>query len=264
MKQTNTDNVPGFAAGLISADHQHGWMLGNEYTYLVRSRTMANLGELSDQQVGLLMKGWLTIQAKDSQTLAAKLWKGEYARIHSSLPTGWDSEISDQMLELRDLPMSGKPFEIKLKDGLITDMIVDRNTPTWELNILKSIVSQLQVDTKGEDALKTNDWQIPTEELPYGNFRKMEDSVGGKCEVRYDVMPLSEHLIRENPELAPLPKLRNDGRLMEILKTKNFDNCDQRMSYHFGITGNSLWEAGSNENGKFFSVSCSESSNVYF
>ncbi|KOX68248.1 Vitellogenin, partial [Melipona quadrifasciata] len=240
-------------AGLISADHQHGWKLGNEYTYLVRSRTMANLGELSDQQVGLVMKGLLTVQAKDPQTLAAKLWKAEYARIQSSLSEGWDSEISDQMLELRDLPISGKPFEIKLKDGLITDLIVDRNTPTWEVNILKSIVSQLQVDTKGEDAFMTNDKQLPTEELPYGNFRKMEDSVGGKCEVRYDLMPLSEHLAREKPELVPLPKLRNNGILLEIVKTKNFDNCDQRMSYHFGNTAN--WEASSNEDGKSLSKS---------
>ena len=219
---------------------------------------MTNLGELSDQQVGLLMKGLLTVQAKDRQTLAAKFWKGEYARIQSSWPDGWDTEISDQMLELRDLPISGKPFEIKLKDGLITDMIVDRNTPTWEVNILKSIVSQLQVDTSGEDALSTNDRQIPTEELPYGNFRKMEDSVGGKCEVRYDVMPMSEHLIREKPQLAPMPTLWNKGTLIEILKTKNFDNCDQRINYQFGITGNSFWEAGSNRNGKFFSVSISE------
>ncbi|KAK1126495.1 hypothetical protein K0M31_005130 [Melipona bicolor] len=240
-------------AGLISANHQHGWNVGKEYTYLVRSRTMTNLGKLSDQQVGLLMKGLLTVQAKDPQTLAAKLWKGEYARIQSSLSEGWDSEISDQMLELRDLPISGKPFEIKLKDGLITDLIVDHNTPTWELNILKSIVSQLQVDTKGEDALMTNDKQLPTDELPYGNFRKMEDSVGGKCEVRYDLMPLSEGLALEKPELVPMPKLKNNGIIMEIVKTKNFDNCDQRMSYHFGNTAN--WQARSNEDGKSLSKS---------
>ncbi|CAK9795283.1 Vg [Anthophora quadrimaculata] len=242
-------------AGTVSADYQHGWKVGNEYTYLVRSRTLTSLEQLSDQYTGILIKAMLTVQVKDQQTLAANLINSQYARIHKSLPDGWESQISDQMLELRDLPMSGKPFEIKLKHGVIKDLIVERDIPTWEVNMLKSIVSQLQVDSQGENIIKTKDVQVPNDEEPYGSFRTMEDSVGGKCEVLYDITPLSDHVIDMRPELVPLPELKGDGQHIDIMKTKDFKKCVQRMNYHFGITGSNNWEPGSNDNGKFLSKS---------
>lgn len=201
------------------------------------------------------MKALLTIQVKDPQILTAKVSQSQYARVLKSLPEGWDTEISDQMLELRDMPLSGKPFSIKLKHGVIRDIIVDRTVPTWEVNILKSIVSQLQIDTQGENAYRTIETQIPTDQEPYGMFRAMEDSVGGKCEVLYDITPLPDQVAHAQPELVPIPKLKGDGQYIEIRKSKNFDRCDQRMNYQYGITGNRHWKAGSNKNGKFFSVS---------
>lgn len=187
--------------------------------------------------------------------LTAKVSQSQYARVLKSLPEGWDTEISDQMLELRDMPLSGKPFNIKLKHGVIRDIIVDRTIPTWEVNILKSIISQLQVDSLGENAIRTSETQIPTDEYPYGMFRAMEDSVGGKCEVLYDITPLPEQNVYVQPELVPVPDLKREGHYIDIRKSKNFNKCDQRMNYQFGITGNKYWEAGSNKNGKFFSVS---------
>nr|ACU00433.1 vitellogenin [Bombus hypocrita] len=242
-------------AGIVSADYDHGWHVNNEYIYLVRSRTLVSLNELSDQHTGILMKALLTIQVKDPQMLTAKVSQSQYARVLKSLPEGWDTEISDQMLELRDMPLSGKPFNIKLKHGVIRDIIVDRTIPTWEVNILKSIVSQLQVDSLGENAIRTSETQIPTDEYPYGMFRAMEDSVGGKCEVLYDIMPLPEPNLYVQPELVPVPDLKREGHYIDIRKSKNFNKCDQRMNYQFGITGNKYWEAGSNKNGKFFSQS---------
>ncbi|XP_029035514.2 vitellogenin-like [Osmia bicornis bicornis] len=248
-------------AGLVSADYEHGWKSGNEYTYLVRSRTLTSLDQLSKQYTGILMKGLLTVQAKDSNRLTAKLSKpsSQYARIHTDLPEGWESHISDQMLDLRELPISEKPFEIKLKHGVIVDLIVDKDVPTWEVNLLKSIISQLQVDTQGEniikDVVKDPSIQIPDDNEPYGSFKSMEDTVSGKCEVHYDITPLAEHVIHMKPELVPKPELKGDGLHIDILKTKNFDRCDQRMNYHFGITAQTNWEPGSNKNGKFLSKS---------
>ncbi|XP_076239410.1 vitellogenin [Calliopsis andreniformis] len=242
-------------AGLVSADLQHGWKVGNEYTYLVRSRTLTSLDKISDQYTGILLKALLSVQVKDANTLGAKVWKGQYARIHKQLPSGWNSEISDQMLELRDLPISEKPFEIKIKHGVIRDLIVDRDVPTWEVNILKSIVSQLQVDTQGENAIKSSSIQVPNDDEPYGMFKAMEDSVGGKCEVFYDITPLPEYLLQSKPELVPMPELKGEGHHIDIMKTKNFSRCEQRIDYHFGISGHNNWEPGTNENGKFLSKS---------
>ncbi|XP_076628457.1 vitellogenin [Colletes latitarsis] len=242
-------------AGTVSADFEHGWKIGNEYTYLVRSRTLTGLEKLSDQAAGILLKAQLTIQVRDSDTLVAKVSNCQYARIHKSLPGSWHSEISDQMLDLRELPISGQPFLIKVGHGMVKDLIVGRDVPTWELNILKSIVSQLQVDTQGENVIKKRDIQIPTDEEPFGMFRAMEDTVTGKCEVLYDITPLSENMIDLQPELVPMPDLKGNGMHIDIMKTKNFSKCDQRMGYHFGISGQNDWEPGSNLNGEFLSKS---------
>ncbi|XP_012139918.2 vitellogenin [Megachile rotundata] len=240
-------------AGVVSADYQHGWKVGDEYTYLVRSRTLTSLDVKSSQYAGILIKGFLTVQAKDTNTLIAKLWKGQYSRIHKELPEGWETRISDHMLEFRDLPITEKPFQIILKHGVIVDMIVDKDIPTWEVNLLKSVVSQLQVDSQGENIIKSQNVQVPDDDEPYGSFKVMEDTVGGKCEVLYDITPLSDHMLHTKPELVPKPELKGDGQHIDIMKTKNFDKCAQRMSYHFGITGQSNWEPGANKNGKFLS-----------
>ncbi|XP_076672909.1 vitellogenin [Andrena cerasifolii] len=245
-------------AGTVSAnDFQHGWKVGSEYTYLVRSRTLTSLDKLSDQYSGIVLKGLLTVQAKDPSTLVAKVSKGEYAKIHMKLPNGWDSQISDQMLELRELPITEKPFEIKVKHGVIRDLIVDKSIPTWEVNLLKSIVSQLQVDTQGENAIRDRSVQVPDDDESYGTFKAMEDSVGGKCEVLYDITPLPDHMVHAKPELVPMPHLKGEGQHLDIIKTKNFNKCDQRMAYHFGITGHTDWEARTKENGKLLSKSSS-------
>ncbi|XP_017797232.1 PREDICTED: vitellogenin-like [Habropoda laboriosa] len=241
-------------AGIASADYNHGWKVGNEYTYLVRSRTLTSL-ELSDQYTGILIKALLTVHAKDQRTLTAKLSKCQYARVHNSLPEGWESHISDQMLDLQDLPLSGRPFEIRLKHGVIKEVLVERDIPTWEVNMLKSVISQLQVDSQGENVVKSKDVQVPNDQEPYGSFRVMEDSVGGKCEVLYDVTPLTDRELHMKPELVPVPQLKGDGQHIDIMKTKNFKKCDQRMNYHFGISGSNNWEPGSNDNGKFLSKS---------
>ncbi|CAL7934467.1 unnamed protein product [Xylocopa violacea] len=242
-------------ARTITADYDHGWKTGNEYTYLVRSRTLNSLEPLSKQYTGVIIKGWLTIQATDTNTLLAKLWNCQYAHIHKELPDGWETEFSDQMLELKELPISNKPFEIKLKHGVIKDLIVDRAVPTWEVNLVKSAVTQLQVDSQGENSVKTEETQIPSDENPYGSFKAIEDSVGGRCEVRYDMTPLSDSMVHSRPNLVLVPRLKGDGQYIEIVKSRNFDRCVQRVNYHFGITGTTHWEPGSNSNGEFLARS---------
>ncbi|KAG7213605.1 hypothetical protein KM043_002858 [Ampulex compressa] len=243
------------AVDTIAADYDHGWKAGNEYIFLVRGRTLTGLDQLEAQYTGILTKGLLTIQAKDPNTLRAKLSKGQYASIHKSLPEGWDTEIPDQQLELQEIPLSFKPFEIKLKHGVIRDLIVEKDVPTWEVNILKSVVSQLQIDTFGENAKRTTSTQVPVGDEPYAAFKAMEDSVAGKCEVQYDITPLPDYVLQDKPELVPRPELRGDGHHIDIMKTKNFSRCDQRMGYHFGITPQSNWQPGSNNNGRYLTKS---------
>lgn len=197
----------------------------------------------------------MTVKPKSEDTLEAKVSKAQYAQIHTKLPDGWKTEIPDHKLDLKQFPISEKVFEIKMRHGVVRDLIVDKDVPNWEVNVLKSIVSQLQVDTQGENLMPSRYNQEPEEDRVNAMFKTMEDSVSGKCEVLYDISNLPEFVVQRRPELVPMPQLRGEGEAIDIVKTKNYSNCEQRMSHHFGITGSNKWEPSSNDNGKFMSRS---------
>ncbi|XP_071568655.1 vitellogenin-2-like [Temnothorax nylanderi] len=221
---------------VATPDHDHAWEKGYEYQYLVQSRTLAGLDKLNEQYTGVQIKGLLTIQVKTPELLQAKLSNPQYSHIHNILLNGPGTEIPDQNLEYQPLPMSGKPFEIRLKHGVIRNMLVDRSMPTWELNILDSLVSQLQVDTQGENAIKSKSIQIPQNENSHAMFSAMEDSVSGKCEVLYEIAPvLNNSYPQERPDRVPFPQLRGEhGQHFIVNKVKNYERCQQRKIYQNG------------------------------
>ncbi|XP_077269193.1 vitellogenin-3-like [Temnothorax americanus] len=227
--------IPGSWPGQ-SGDHDHAWEKGHEYQYLVQSRTLAGLDKLNEQYTGVQIKGLLTIQVKTPEILQAKLSNPQYSHIHNTLSYGPGTEISDQNLEYQPLPMSEKPFEIRLKHGVIRNLLVDRSIPTWELNILDSLVSQLQVDTQGENAIKSKSIQIPQNEHSHAMFSAMEDSVSGKCEVLYEIAPvLNDSYPQERPDRVPFPELRGEhGQHFIVNKVKNYERCQQRKVYQNG------------------------------
>lgn len=216
--------------------HEHGWETGKQYQYHVQSRTLSTLDELNDQTSGILIRAVLTIQAVSSDKLQATLIKPQFSRIHTQLTGGTDSEIPNEKLNYQELPLSGKPFEIVVKHGMIRDLLVEKDIPTWELNLLKGIVSQLQLDTQGENALNDRSTQEPKDGF-YASYKTMEDTVGGKCEVLYDISPLSAHDLHDLAKIAPLLEGNEDKQLIMIRKTRNYNNCKQQRGYHFGLTG---------------------------
>lgn len=242
--------------GFVTAD-QNGWQSGQEYTYQVRGRTLASLHQVVDQYTGISLKAQLKCQPKGSDSLSCWIQRPQVAEIHAQLPGGWDSPLSEKKTNYQQFQLSEKPFEIKFKNGAIDDLFVEKSLPTWQVNMIKSIVSQLQVDTQGQNAMKSKYNQAPEGEKAYATYKTMEDTVTGECEVLYDISPLPEYVLQTKPELAPIPELKgDDGQIIDIVKTSNFSNCEQRMSYHFGINGETKWEPGSNSMGDFLSVSC--------
>ncbi|XP_011706280.1 PREDICTED: vitellogenin-1-like, partial [Wasmannia auropunctata] len=216
----------------VANAYPRAWGTGNEYHYLIESRTFTVLNKLAGQYSGILIKGGLTIQESWQDRLEAVVSETRYATVNKVLLSIWD-DIAD--IEFRELSLSRKPFEIKLKNGVIRDVLFDKDVPTWEVNLLKSIVSQLQIDIDGENVIvgdrKGN--KMPDDNQPFGTFKVMEDSVGGKCEVIYNIAPVQykDHIP------VSLPSLDKDGRQFGITKTKNYNRCEQRMAYHSGIIG---------------------------
>jgi len=226
--------------GAVIADHQYAWETGNEYHFRIESRTLTVLDRLAKEYSGIFIRGRLTVQVISSDTLQAVVSETQYASMNIALLHIWD-EITD--LEFQELSLSRKSFEIKLKNGVIQDVLVDQDVPTWEVNLLKSIVSQLQIDIQRENVIASTNTEMPNDDQSFGTFKIMEDSVGGKCEVLYNIT------ISSVPEFIPSSwPLNMDNILtLAITKTKNYTRCEQQMAYHSGITGKMNWKPKSND-----------------
>jgi hypothetical protein len=165
--------------------------------------------------------------------------------------------VPENQRKFKSLPISSKPFEIQLRKGAVSSLSISKDLPVWEVNILKSIASQFQVDTQGKNLMKQyKEYKNQPANLVQTVFKTMEDTVNGECETMYDVSPLPEWVMQYKPELVPMPNLKSNGEIIDIVKTKNFSNCDQRVGYHFGLNGITDWkEANENKLGTFLAVS---------
>ncbi|XP_046405787.1 vitellogenin-A1-like [Ischnura elegans] len=239
--------------GLATAEN--AWKPGYEYKYQIKGRTLAALHQVADKYVGVVSRATLTLQPQSSNAVLARISDAQFSPVQASLPGGWASRIPEKELNYKSLPLSSKPFQIKFKNGVVDELVVSKDLSNPEVNLIKSVVSQLQVDTHGENEIKWHRGSQAPKRPSESVFRAMEDTVTGKCEVMYDISPLPMYATQVNPELAPMPELRGDGILMDIAKTKNFSNCDKRVAYHYGITGLTDWEPADNEMGHFFSRS---------
>ncbi|XP_044741123.1 vitellogenin-like isoform X2 [Chrysoperla carnea] len=213
----------------------NAWKSNTEYQYKVHGRTLAALHDVADQYVGVLVRANLRINPRTNDLLNAQITNPEYAQIHVNLPGGWESEIPQEQLHYKPLPLNNKPFEIELVNGVVKQVLVEKNIPNWEANLIKSLVSQIQVDMQGQNLMSSRYNQKPEMNENSGNYKTMEDTVTGKCETLYDVFPLPEHVLQNRPQIAPLPDLKGDGEIIGIVKTKNYSNCDQIVEAHFGL-----------------------------
>lgn len=124
------------------------------------------------------------------------------------------------MLEYNEWKLD-KPFKIYLEDGVIHSLSVDSAMTSDQVNQLKVIVSQLQVDTRAHNLIKS------TVNAPEGNkalYNVMEPNVFGNCETRYNVTPLSNFLHQSHP----VPRLKDEDEFIKIEKTRNSKNCVER------------------------------------
>lgn len=189
----------------------------------------------------------MTIRPQSNDILIGKLEDLEYAQVHQELPNGWDDLISEQQLEFRPTKSNKKPFEVRLRNGVIHSIAVDKTMTNNDVNQLKAVLSQLQVDTRAENVIKCRHNQLPEDNGSQAVYKVMEPTVTGKCETLYDITPLPEYLVQAHPEWAPIA---DKGMHYRIVKTKNYDNCEQRLGYHFGLSGANDWEANTNTMGE--------------
>lgn len=199
---------------------------------------MTAIPDLKNQWAGVVMRGKLTIRPQSNDVLVGKLHAVDYANVHDELMHGWDEDIPEEKLTYRTTEMTDKPFEVRLRNGIIHSIAVDKTMTNNDLNQLKAALSQLQVDIRAENAIKSRHNQFLEDgDSKQAMYKVMEPTVTGKCETLYDISPLSEHLIEMHREWEPLTEKLAKGMHYRIVKTKNYDNCKQRLGYHFGVSG---------------------------
>jgi hypothetical protein len=150
-----------------------------------------------------------------------------------------DANIDKKYLQLLAAPVTqrsfmytpiSKPFKIHLKFGMIDAMSVDHRISNFELNILKIIVSQFQVDTMGRNAFRTEQTHLPVQGKNTAFFEKMEDTAAGKCKTVYDIAPIPDYLVETHREWIPMPDMKKSGEFIKIDKMRNFKMCQGRDS----------------------------------
>ncbi|KAL1493355.1 hypothetical protein ABEB36_011424 [Hypothenemus hampei] len=238
--------------GLAYASTTPAWENDKEYVYSVNGRTLSSLHETADHYSGIFLKAKLSVSLLINGKLQGKIVDPQYAQIQTQLPDGWQSEIPESQLSYQGLKLSQKPFQIELENGLVKNLIVEKEVTNWEANIIRSFVSQFQLDIQGNNAINSSMNNFPSEDHMNGVFKTMEETVTGKCETLYQIRRLPEYLIQSQPWLAPQDELRSDKEVIEISKFKNYSNAEDMLSYHYGFGHVVDNEPASNKMGQFF------------
>lgn len=238
---------------LCAAKQQHdgAWKQQMEYRYKVHTQSVAAIPNMKNQWVGTYTKADLVIQPFSKDVLIGKVHNGEHSEFHDSLPEGPAKHLPENKLSYQPMEMNTKPFEIRLNAGAIHSIAVDKDMTNVQLNQLKSIISQLQVDIQARNMLNTPLSHLPqnNDEKDNGNqalYKVMEPTVTGKCEVFYDISRVPMYLAQSLSEYDSNVQLQQGEHFYELYKTKNFTNCEQRMGYHFGIHGMNDWKPNTN------------------
>lgn len=234
--------------GLTYAATNPGWKDNAEYAYKVRGRTLASLFEVSDQYTGILYKANLKIQPRNDGRLQAKISDAQYCQVHSELSDGWNTDIPEAELSWKPMELSSKAFQIEMKQGLITNLIVSKDISNWEANIIKSIVSQFQMNTNGIGSNQEGHDRQDNSAV----FITNEDTVTGNVETVYKINPLPEHLLQSDAWHQSLLEQKGDGDVIEVVKHKNYSESVELPSYFFGFGGLEVGAPATNQMGYFF------------
>lgn len=224
------------SVGLAFASNNPAWTDNQEYVYKIRGRTLTGLMEVSDQYAGILFKATLRIQPRnEGQELQALLTNPEYTQIHSVLSDSWKTQFPDEELSWKPLAMSQKPFQIKMQNGKIVDLIVSKVVKNWEANMIKGIVSAFQINVNGENVLPSSINVLPTSQSNNAVFLTMEDTVSGETETLYEIRPVSEYQFDFAKEGKHFQEWKQNGDIIEVMKHKNYDNHRQLPAYSYGF-----------------------------
>lgn len=185
---------------------------------------------------------------------AAQITDAQYSPFQAALPGGWESDIPESQLQYKPFPSIQKPFKIVMQDGVFQDLIVESEMTNVEANVIRSIVSNIQLDTQGKNIINSRINQKPQEGSNSAVYKTMEQSVTGRYETLYEINPLPSAALSYQPWLAPWAA-KEGQEVIEITKHKNYSNAQDLVELHFGLSDLKGSEPATNSMGDFFSRS---------
>ncbi|KAJ6636083.1 Vitellogenin [Pseudolycoriella hygida] len=216
--------------GCVAGDG--AWKENTVYTYRLSAKTYKHLSQSNTDLIGVISRAYLSIRPQSADLLIGQITQAEYGKVTHKIAeeTNWDNEkLENYRLE--------KPFAIHMDNGVIRSLSVDNSTSNYEINQLKVIVSQLQVDTNAQNHIGFSDNQLPRKDRDNAFYKTMEPLVTGNCETVYDISPIPDYVIQSHPELAPLPELKGADQFIQIAKSRTYDNCHETSGYLLDIAG---------------------------
>ncbi|CAH1643962.1 unnamed protein product [Spodoptera littoralis] len=229
-----------FIAAVASSAHIETdtwpWKVNHDYVYNINSYTWAAYD--NSKHIGSAFRTSFFVRVIAPGHLLARLSKPLYAKLEeekisfNEIP----SDIKYQPIQIID-----EAFDIFVDGGRVKSLSVPKTLSIAHENLLKGLVSALQVD------LSTNGYvrNFPNsydKETSQGLFKKMETDVSGECETMYTVAPLSVDWHHE------LPKSTLEEDPFEVIKENNYGSCKKYAAFHYGVPQGALWHGIATEN----------------
>ncbi|XP_068082316.1 vitellogenin isoform X2 [Anabrus simplex] len=216
----------------------HGWRPKQEYNFELNGRTVASLPSLGDHATGVHYRGQLRVQSYAADVLFMQIQNLSYIRMQKDMHDGWWGTPHGSDSDYRPMTFSDSTFSVKLRRGLVENLVVTSQLQDWELNFIQGIVSHLQFDLTGSSAKhnsKSNSMhgRGNYESSPY--YSIMEEAVSGRCEMRYQINEVPKSIMLANPDWAAREDLCGSRPFIEVTKIRNYSNCDKNPEYHFGL-----------------------------
>ncbi|XP_037029650.1 vitellogenin-1-like [Bradysia coprophila] len=199
------------------------WEENRVYNYKLQAYTRNSDG-------GVLAHGRLTIYPLSEVLLIGRISLLEYSKVDRHLTE--DNNLDLSRIDFDDqLPIT-KPFLIHLENGTIHSISVDSMMSRNQINQLKVIVSQFQLDTNAQYLFKSEDEHLPEEGNTTVFYKTMEQTFTGNCETLYNISTLSNNLVKSHPKWVPLPNLNERGDFIKVEKTRNFNSSNRYFAFY--------------------------------
>ena len=136
------------------------------------------------------------------------------------------------------------PIKFSMVNGEISKVEVSSMEPQWSINMKKSLVSLMKVQTStGEHDLSGNSVRAAGGPLP-SFWKVMEQGVDGKCENTYQLTELPEYMLEEVTYGIVDTEKCQGKKIFQVLKSRDVNRCVERTSYQVNQPGRYLCQTG--------------------